>query len=243
MRIFCRSAALGILFVCGSLGAFAQSNVYSIHIVGYVNKAFQAGDNLFGNPLESTNTLSYVIPTAPEGTTVSLWNPPGNAYGPIATFTSGAWDTDFTLNPGMGAKLHTPALFTNTFIGTVLAPDGSYFDGNAINPPPPFSGVDGLYLLSSKFPATLSGTSTLSVFEYILGRAPHEGEQFTTLDPATQLYHTTIFLSGDWNNGAPRLGVGESAFFNIGPVAVPEPSVASFVLAGFCIARVISRRR
>lgn len=242
MKFIRLTTALAVLF-CSTASLFAQSNVFSFNIVGYVNTSFRIGDNLFGNPLQYTNNaLSYLIPTAPDGTTVSLWNSVGNTYSPVSTFTSGAWDIDFTLNPGTGAKLHTTSLFTNTFVGTVLAPNGSFYDGNAINPPPPFAGLDGLYLLSSKMPILLSATNSFPVFEFILGRGPQEGEQFTTLDPTTQLYHTTTFTAGAWNNGAPVLRVGEAAFFNVGAVAVPEPSVAGLMIAGLCFARVISRR-
>ena len=48
----------------------AQAN-----IVGYVNTPFQPGANWFGNPLLNTNNLlSTLIPSAPDGTTVSFWN-------------------------------------------------------------------------------------------------------------------------------------------------------------------------
>ncbi len=235
---------LSLLAGFASLQAPAQSNVTSINIVGYVNIPFRPGDNLFGNPLQgqTNNLLSSIIPTAPVGTTVSLWNSTAHQFTTTSTFQGGGWSLDFDLAPGQGALLHTGTLFTNTFLGTVLAPDGSIFtDSGPVNPPPPFAGPDGTYLLSSKFPNTLSATNGFPVFNYILGRAPLAGEQFTTLDPATQLYHTTTFVSGAWDNGDPVLSLGSSAFFNIGPVAVPEPSVLALAMAGIAL-RMVRRR-
>jgi len=244
MKIFRLSVAAAVIFLAAAAAALAQPDVYSGSIVGYVNTPFRVGDNLFGNPLQYTNnSLSYIIPTAPEGTTVSLWNPAGNTYSPVSTFTAGAWNIDFTLNPGTGAKLHTTSSFTNTFVGTVLAPNGTVWDGLAINPPAPFSGANGSYLLSSKFPVLLSETNAFPVFQYILGRGPQEGEQFTTFDPLTQQYHTTTFTAGGWDHGAPQLAVGEAAFFNVGPVNVPEPSVVGLVIAGLGFALRANRRR
>lgn len=244
MKTIRSSTALAVLLICNATAFIAQANIYTINVVGYVNTSFRVGDNLFGNPLQFTNhSLSSIISTAPEGTTVSLWNSVGNSYGPVSTFSSGAWDIDFTLNPGTGAKLHTTSLFTNTFVGTVLAPDGNVWNGGAINPPPPFAGAGGIHLLSSKMPVALSATNSFPVFQYILGRGPLEGEQFTTLNPEPQLYHTTTFTSGAWDNGEPVLAVGAAGFFNVGPVAaVPEPSVAGLAIAGLCVARLFSRR-
>jgi len=239
-----RTICLYALLICFVQVAPAQSNVYTINVVGYVNTTFHAGDNLFGNPLESSNNaLSSLFPSAPEGSTVSLWNSIGNTFNPVATFVAGAWDIDFVLDPGTGAKLHATSLFTNTFVGTVLAPDGTVWGGGPLNPPAPFAGPNGVHLLSGKTPIALTSVGN-PVFEYTLGRGPNEGEQFTTLDPLTQQYHTTTFISGAWNNGEPSLGVGVAGFFNVGPVAaVPEPSAVSLALAGLCVVRLISRRR
>jgi hypothetical protein len=216
--------------------ATAAAQVYSTNTVGYVNTLFHPGYNWFGNPFDAANnSLSALIATAPEGTTVSLWNSTLNLYTPTAAFTGGGWSSDFALDPGTGALLDAPSPFTNTFVGTVLNFDGSVW-GGPFSEPPPFAGPDGFYLLSSKTPIALSGhvfdpvPETFSVFEAIIGRAPHEGEQVTTLDPLTQIYSTTTFVGGAWDNGDPSLAVGQAAMFNIG--AVPEPSVLGLLAIG-----------
>jgi hypothetical protein len=243
------AAAIAFSFLAIIPPAMAQSNVYSGNIVGYVTYAFQPGDNLFGNPLSGggtssgSETLSSIFLGVPDGASISLWSSVGGAFSQTSTFSSGAWSIDFVLSPGQGALLHAPSRFTNTFVGGVLAPDGSDWGGDSINPPPPFMGPSGVYLLSSKCPIEFSAASGFTVFNYVLGRAPQEGEQFTTLDALTQTYYTTTFTSGAWNNGNPVLHVGEAAFFNIGPAVVPEPSVAALLVVGLCLGRLISRRR
>ena len=223
----------------------AQTNVYEPHIAGYVHYtfwsggSFQAGDNLFGNPLLNTSSrLSTIIPDPSSGTTVSLWDPVVNAFTQSSTFANGVWSLNLELPPGQGALLTTFTTFTNTFYGVVLAPDGSILNPDEPIPPPPaFDRPDGVYLLSSKLPATLS--SSLPVFDYILGRSPREGEQFTRLDPLTQLSHTTTFVSGNWDNGIPVLPLGEAAFFKV----VPEVSTWALLLLGSIAMGIVAQRR
>jgi hypothetical protein len=204
---------------------------------GYVNFGFQPGDNWFGNPLTaSPNHLSGLIPTAPAGTTVSLWDSAANHYAPASTWNGSIWSTDLLLNPGTGALLHTPSSFVNTFVGEVLDFDGSLWGGGAFHSPVPFAGPSGTYLFSCMTPVALSGHvfdsahNAFDVFGSIIGRAPHTGEQVTTLDALTQAYATTTFLGGGWDHGDPSLAVGGAAMFNL--ITVPEPSALGLVLAG-----------
>ena len=75
-------------------------------------------------------------------------------------------------------------------------------------------------------------SSGSDIFLNILGRLPNNGEQITTLDPATQTYQTATYsetvLPG-WDLFI-TLGVGQAAFLNVGPV--PEPSTISLALVG-----------
>lgn len=125
----------------GVLVSSAQSNVYSLNIVGYVNVPF-AGNSKFtlvANPLNTTNnTLDALIkPSLPVGGKVLKWNGTsftsyqrvafGNGWSPTTGATA-------TLNPGEGAFVQTPAGsldITNTFVGEVLtgAQTNSYVAG------------------------------------------------------------------------------------------------------------------
>jgi hypothetical protein len=211
----------------------AQAN-----IVGYVNLTFQTGANWFANPLLSGNdSLNIIMPTAPDGTTISLWNPTADLFTTTSTFDNGAWSDNLVLDPGTGALLNAPSQFINTFVGTAENFDGTIATGAGLSGVPPvFSGPNGVYFLSSKGPAELSGNY---VFLDILGRNPNNGEQVTTLNALTQTYSTTTFLNGAWSNGDPTLAVGGAAMINIGPV--PEPSSFALMLAG--LASVIAFRR
>jgi hypothetical protein len=215
------------------------------NVVGYYTYPFYTGDNLFHNNLfrygpdfSPDNTLSVLIPTAPENTTVSLWSSALNDFYTSATFSAGSWSMNLTLEPGAGARLTTSALFTNTFVGGVLSPDGSPWTGGLF-PLPTFSGPDGLYLRGCKAP--LSGLSGTDVFLYVVGRGPNVGEEFTRLNAATQSYITSIYLGNDLWTVTPTMGVGEAGFFNIGPV--PEPSTASLALLGAVLFWRARRRR
>lgn len=217
-----------------------STEINTAGITGYVNHSFVIGQNLFGNPLyDYTNTLSSLFSGGPpEGTTVSLWDPATLQYSTTSAFLSGAWTVDLAMPLGQGALLTTPSPFTNTFVGEVRGPNGETSD--PWDPPPPFSGPDGLYLLSSIPPIVLSGAE---VFTWILGRDPTVNEQFTRLNADTQTYETTTYLGGGvWSNGEPQLNVSEAAFFNVGPVVVPEPT--AFTLLGLgSLALMMVRRR
>lgn len=240
IRIIAALVATGALFASHQ-NAVAQSNVYSVNIVGYVNEVFRPGENLFCNPLNAaTNTLSGLFgPSTPNGTSVSLWDYLSGSYTQSATFNSGSWSVNLTLNPGTGALLTTGLQFTNTFVGNVLSLNQS---GDPV-PPAPFSGTDGTHLLSSIPPMGLSGND---VFLYVLGRGPQDGEQFTWLDSLTQTYQTTTYHSAlnQWDNGTPSLDVGEAGFFTIGgsSFAVPEPTSAALFLTGLATVTLLRRR-
>jgi hypothetical protein len=223
--------ATGFAFI-----ASAQSNVYSLNVVGYVNKPFVAGNTLFANPLSAaTNNLGGIFNAAiPNGTTVSLWNAATLSYDVTSTYTGGAWSLNLTLNPGTGALLSSPSVFTNTFVGNVVTRDGGPLGEPPYALPPLYSGPDGLFLMSDVLPAASLGTD---IFLNLLGRLPQVGEQVITLSG------TSTYLGGNsWSGGTPTLNVAEAVFLNIGPVPVPEPSALALLLLGGALLRWRSRR-
>ncbi len=118
----------------------AQSNVYSLNVVGYVNYAFPAstigGYVLLSNPLDNTNNdLNTIIPAAPAGTSVQTWNVALQDFDQaIPTFAAGKWTPNINIKPGQGFFVVPNGAFTNTFIGdvrqgsvtNVLAGNGNY---------------------------------------------------------------------------------------------------------------------
>ncbi len=212
-----------------------QTAQASVNIVGYVNRSFYAGDNLFQNPLDTTNFLSTLFgPGTPDGTTISLWNSGANAFTTTSEYLNGQWTLNLQLAPGTGAKLTTSTAFVNTFVGVVLNHDGSYL-GDTFILPPVFSGPNGIYLLGDKCPIADSGSD---VFLNVLGRGPHPGEQFIGFNALTQQYIVSTW-NGSWDI-IPSLAVGDAGFFNIGPV--PEPSATALILLGLALNRARSRR-
>src|SRR6266566_1567265 len=207
---------LGVLAFCPTL-SLAQD-----YITGHVNSTFTPGYNLFCNPLNTvSNYLSFLFYNPPDGTAITLWNSATRSFDPSSVYMAGVgWSLDLRLDPGRGALLYTPFAYTNTFIGVLLKPDGSPFtvaDADADLPlkrPPVFGGPTGVYLLACKT-AVVLGPGGLPVLDFILGRQPQEGEQFTWFDPSSQTYQTTTFKSGVWNNRDPVLRYGSSAFFYI----------------------------
>ena len=135
----CAALAAGI-----ATSAVAQSNVYSLNIVGYVNTPITAGFNLIANPLDNgTNDLNSLFAGAGFGDTIYLFN---NGAFTSSTFL-GTWSPDPTLLPGSGIFYQAGAAFTNTFVGNVMT-------GNLSNPIPA-----GFSLKASRAPVsdTLDG--------------------------------------------------------------------------------------
>jgi hypothetical protein len=110
---FLAAAALA----AGLASSMAQSNVYSVNIVGYINYPMAAGaQTLLENPLDNgTNDLiSIDNGTIPNKSTVSIWN--GTGFTGTAK-SSGAWGNDLSIGPGVGFFVTPKTAATITFIG------------------------------------------------------------------------------------------------------------------------------
>src|SRR5579859_7839113 len=119
------------LAAAGALSSMAQSNVYSLNIVGYVNVTLTNGGSgftLFANQLDfdgtgTNNTLNNVLSTnMPNNTTVYKFNPSTGGYTASSYVTGIGWlpDGTATLNPGEGAFINVPTTATVTLVGNVL---------------------------------------------------------------------------------------------------------------------------
>lgn len=192
----------------GLLSASAQSNVYSVNIVGYVNVVNPVANqfNLIANPLDTGagNTITNLFPTAPNGTVVQIWN--GTTF-QSATKTFGNWNTNLFLPPGKGFFLKYPlaaGVVTNTFVGNVVveAPNGS---GGGTNTT---ALGNTLQLYGSKFPIggnlTAVGAGTLN-----LGASLGNGSQVQIWNGVTYQSATKAF--GNWNTNL-NLNVAQGYF-------------------------------
>src|SRR6266478_4488710 len=105
----------------GVATSMAQSNVYSLNVVGYYNVTCPAGKyTLTANQLVQTNSqVQNLFATVPDGTAIIGWS--GTAFTPD-TFGGGAWDDGTEIyQPGQGffIKNNVGTNFTVTFVGEV----------------------------------------------------------------------------------------------------------------------------
>jgi len=180
----------------GAVSSMAQSNVYSLNVVGYVNlpvAGSAAGAFTFiANPLNTTNnTIASLIPNPPDGTTLFKWT--GSAF-VSSTFFLGAWsDGTFTLNPGEGGIVQSSAPFTNTFVGEVM-------QGSLANPYPA-----GFSIKASQVPQ--AGTLTQL---NLPGSQLSDGDTVYQFNPTSGNYTINTWFLGAWSPAEPTIAVGES---------------------------------
>jgi len=111
--LFLATAALAV----GLATSMAQSNVYSVNIVGYINVPLGANaQTLLANPLDNgTNDLSSIGASLPNKSSASIWNGAGFTG---TTKTAGAWGSNLAIAPGIGFFVKAPSASTLTFVGS-----------------------------------------------------------------------------------------------------------------------------
>ena len=200
--------AAAAIIAAGLASSQAQSNVYSLNIVGYVNVVLQPGFNLIVNPLKTgvSNGVNEVMAGLPDASIVSSFS--GGVYD-TRTLDTGDWiDSNFAVTtpplipPGKGFFCYVPSLYTNTFVGTVVpAPGGS----NTMSLPPGFS------LIGSPMP--VGGTVTNSTFNLPTPDACIVSKF------AGGVYDTRTLDTGDWIDSnfaitsVPSISVGQGFFY------------------------------
>jgi len=179
------------LLAAGLTGSTAQS-VYSVNAVGYVNLSLPAAYSMIANPLNTTNnTLNALLSDAPNSSQVLKWN--GTGFD-VATFFFGAWDNNFTLNPGEGAFILPNGPYTVTFVGEVM-------QGSLTNPIPA-----GYSIRASQVPQSGGLTTTLGLTQL------ENGSQVLVWNGSGYNVHTLFF--GNWDPTEPSINVGQSFFIN-----------------------------
>jgi hypothetical protein len=197
-----------LLGIAGSATVMAQSNVYSLNIVGYVNASVIPGFNLLANPVVTgTNGIGQVLPSVSEGTLVYKYLPNGSFN--IDIFASGAWydfNTELpsttTLSPGEGFFVYASGSSTITFVGEVKTGTNTVTLNTGFNLVS--SVVPQRYeLLSPDFPAAngmvhyslnTNGTFTVSLYDTSVGwfdqdtEAPRQVYSSPDNAPATGFY-------------------------------------------------------
>jgi hypothetical protein len=187
----------------------AQTNVYSLNVVGYYNITVPANQlALIANQLNTTNNmLSTLIPNGPANAQVFKYN--GGYSGTHFDDVDLAWEPDFSLNPGEGCFYTSPAATTLTFVGEVL-------QGNLVNTLP----IGQLSMRSSMVPqqadlGTLGvpGEPNDQVYVYQGG---YTGTHFDDVDLAWEPDLT--------------INVGDAFFYKKNPVSVSSTWVRNFTV-------------
>ena len=193
----------------------AQTPVYSVNAVGYVNVTVPAGKfALLANPLNaSSNTLSAVLPDAPNQTVVYVYDPAAGytpitrrVVGGVGSWTGGQGGNT-VIAPGKGFFVKAPAGadLNITFVGEV--PQGTGANALKVNL------VPGYNLVGSIVPQEGKVTTDLKL-------AAASNDQVVQWDPATQGYVTKTFRvvggTGQWVGGEPVIKVAEGFFFKAG---------------------------
>ena len=177
--------AAAAVIAAGVASSMAQSNVYSLNVVGYVNRAIPAAAfAMVSNPLQATNNaLSTIFPVAPDGTSVFTWNEGAQDLDAVVPtyFTGVGWTPDITIAPGQGFFALGGDNFTNTFVGEVRQGAlATAIGGNA-----------GFSAIGSQVPQ--GGSLTTNI---LAGYIPSDGDSVFT-----------------WNEGAQDLDAVVPTFF------------------------------
>jgi len=188
-----------LLALAGSASLLAQSNVYSLNVVGYVNVPLTAHKfSMIANPLKNgDNKLNTILATnIPEDTLIYKFQ--NGAYLPPASFiTDFGWDQNFALNPGEGAFVLSPVTTNLTFVGEVVL--------SSTNPIPV-----GFSMISSVVPQSTNVTA--------LALPAGEDDLIYQYNPVAGAYYPPASYIADfgWDSAStngPTLAVGEAVFY------------------------------
>jgi len=210
------------ILAAGALSSMAQSNVYSLNVVGYINSTLTGpGYTMIANQLDSgNNVFSNFFQGLPSGTQVIKWNTNtasfniasrtlvGNGWNPAGAATS-------TLNPGEACFIKlTGASKTNTFVGNVMSLAATGGTNPVYSVTYTNNLITGYTMMGSSFPIT--GPIASSTTGLDITNIP-TGSQVIKWNPLTQAYvisTKTAVLTG-WNppaTGGPTINVGEGFF-------------------------------
>jgi len=200
----------------GAFTTMAQSNVYSLNVVGYINLPLTEGFSMVANQLDldgtgTNNTDAEVFGSQlPAGATVYTWSGSGyniNIYSKNKAGTATNW-TDaagYPLNPGQGAWVSIPA---GAFGGTTqtVTTVGQVLQGTLTNPYLAAGG--GFSIVSDQVP--LAGA-----LQTQLGLSPSAGDTVYGWDFTAKAYNIYIYSKNkagtatNWNPSEPQISVGQ----------------------------------
>ena len=193
------------LFVAAAVGAAglvsSMAQVYSVNVVGYVNKELVSGFNLIANPLDaSSNAVGDLFPPV-DGLTVYKFDSATGTY-MIASYLAlfSQWTGDeFDVAPGEGVFVQNPGTdsLPITFVGEITA------GAKSIDVP------EGFSIRSSIIPQAGALVADL-------GWPQADGDTVYMFDAGKQDYdiYSYLELFAAWSPSEPVLGVADAIFVN-----------------------------
>jgi hypothetical protein len=180
----------------GIVSSMAQ--VYSVNVVGYVNKVLTPGYNLIANPLETTANRVEELFAGKEVDLMSVYKYVAGTGYTIANYSAdlGEWDNTFTIDPGEGVFVYTPEEVTVTFVGEIT-------EGAKVNNLP-----TGWSMKSSMIPQG----GALSALGYVVADLDSVYIYNNTATPPGYVISNYSADLGEWDNGEPVLEVGDAFF-------------------------------
>jgi len=201
----------------------AQSNVYSLNVVGYINRTIPGTGQyaLVANQLDTGNNVySNILQTLPVGTKVLKWTGATFSTAQRVAFGNGwspATNSLNTLNPGEAAFIQSAAAstgITNTFVGNVpgLAATGGTNPVYSVTFTNTFPA--GFWLSGNQVPET--GTATALGITGAVPASP-AGSAILLWNEGTQSYNTftRVSFGVGWSPSVPSISnVAQGFFFN-----------------------------
>lgn len=185
------------LTAAGIASSLAQSNVYSLNVVGYVNIPVPANTKLLiANQLNTTNnTIGSLLqnPVIPAGAQLFKFNAGYTPYTMDEFDLTWSPNASATLNPGEGAFFISPSATTITFVGEVL-------QGSLTNTLPAGIKVvrSSIVPQAGTLPALgVPGEAGDQAFLWSGGFTPYTFDEFDL----------------SWTPSVPSVGVGQSFFY------------------------------
>lgn len=194
----------------------AQSNVYSLNVVGYYNVPITPNTlYVVANQLNTTNnTVPYILPQV-DGMQVQKYAGSWSAYTYDVTIPDWTPSANaVTLNPGEGAFLRSPTATTLTFVGEVM-------QGNLTNSLP-----IGTYVIRSSMVPQTGLIST----DLALGAEDGDTIQvWNNPNPGWNASTYDVTIPG-WTPSEPTVQLGTAFFFRKSPTATQSYWWRSFTV-------------
>jgi len=210
------------IIAAGALSSMAQSNVFSLNVVGYINTTLTGpGYTMIANQLDSgNNVFSNFFQVLPSGSQVIKWNTNTASFNIASrTLVGTGWSPSTagasTLNPGEACFVKlSGASRTNTFVGNVMSLAATGGTNPVYTVSYTNSLITGYTMMGSTFPITGPIASAAAGLD--ITNIP-TGSQVIKWNPLTQAYQifSKTAVGTGWNpsvTGGPTINVGEGFF-------------------------------